>query len=61
MEYVTYFPGWIAMAKNQNTVEKRRREIEKKRKAEEKKERRRKKKEQADEHPVLETPSAGDS
>ncbi|MEE2707473.1 MAG: hypothetical protein VX988_10500 [Planctomycetota bacterium] len=34
------------MAKNQNTVEKRRREMEKKRKAEEKRERRRKKKEQ---------------
>ncbi|MEM9351783.1 MAG: hypothetical protein AAGA92_02115 [Planctomycetota bacterium] len=32
------------MAKNQNTVEKRRREIEKKRKAEEKRERRRLKK-----------------
>ena len=36
------------MAKNQNTVEKRRREMEKKRKAEEKRERRRRKKEQAD-------------
>ena len=31
------------MAKNQNSIEKRRREIEKKRKAEEKRERRRKK------------------
>jgi len=36
------------MAKNQNTIEKRRREMEKKRKAEDKKERRRRRKEQVD-------------
>jgi len=35
------------IAKNQNTIEKRRREMEKKRKAEAKRERRRRKKEQA--------------
>ena len=49
------------MAKNQNTLEKRRREMEKKRKAEEKQERRRRKKELSAEQPVDETPSAGDS
>ena len=37
-----------ALAKNQNTFEKRRREMEKKRKAEEKRERRRNKKSQPD-------------
>ena len=49
------------MAKNQNTIEKRRREMEKKRKAEEKQARRRKKKELSAEQPVDDSPSAGDS
>ena len=61
MECAAHLPKRIAMAKDQNTFEKRRREMEKKRKAEEKKERRRKKKEQADEQTVPDTPSAGDS
>ena len=47
------------MAKNQNTVEKRRREMEKKRKAEEKREMRRKKKEQTVEQAVPDVPSVG--
>ncbi len=45
------------MAKNQNTIEKRRREMEKKRKAEEKREQRRRRKEQAGEPTTGETPS----
>ena len=48
------------MAKNQNTIEKRRREMEKKRKAEEKRERRRKKKELLDEQALSDTPAAAD-
>ncbi len=61
MQCAAHLPKRIAMAKNQNTVEKRRREMEKKRKAEEKKERRRKKKEQSDEQPTLDASSTGDS
>jgi hypothetical protein len=61
MECAAHLPKRIAMAKNQNTIEKRRREMEKKRKAEEKKERRRKKKEQSDEQPALGESSTGDS
>ncbi len=41
-------PTGVFMAKDQNTLAKRRREMEKKRKAEAKRERRRRKKEQAD-------------
>ena len=48
------------MAKNQNTMEKRRREMEKKRKAEEKRERRKKRKEEGDLDvvDVIDTPEA---
>lgn len=48
------------MAKNQNTLEKRRREMEKKRRAEEKRERRRRRKELANEKPAPEAPTDGD-
>jgi len=44
------------MAKNQNTIEKRRREMEKKRKAEEKRELRRKKKELLDGQALSDSP-----
>ena len=61
MECAAHLPKRIAMAKDQNTFEKRRREMEKKRKAEKKKERRRKKKEQSDEQPTRDASSIGDS
>lgn len=49
------------VAKNQNTIEKRRREMEKKRKADEKRDRRRKKKEAADAPPTPASLPAVDS
>jgi hypothetical protein len=59
-------PREDALAKNQNTFEKRRREMQKKRKAEEKRERRQKRKEEVDqpvdaEAPVVEEPEAASS
>ena len=45
MRYLFFYSHGEVMAKNPNTVEKRRREVEKKRKAEEKRERRRIRKE----------------
>ena len=49
------------MARDQNTIEKRRREMEKKRKADEKRERKRLKKAQANQVTPPDTPPANDA